>query len=282
MSERSRTRRTLGALTATVVLTLAACGAPSSAIAPNLIDPSPLGAVNAAASLRPITALAAKLLEPLSLAGLRAASRNITLESGEVRVEQSLVDDAGLEWLTTQSTPSGVLRALSRSYVPLEGGALTDSALVSRAILHLATLGLPLGSGTPLISVAGDRRIVAWERVVNGVPVIGDGTRVALSASGALVGISTEEAELAPLTQRSATAAQAKAAAQTLVPSGATLGGAPKLGWVAPGIDAGDEEDLRAPRQLAWRLRGTLGDGTPFELHLSAASLALIGWDWAR
>ena len=50
----------------------------------------------------------------------------------------------------------------------------------------------------------------------------------------------------------------------------------------SPALGAGDEEDLRVPRELAWRLRGALADGTPFELHLAAGTLALIGWDWAR
>jgi hypothetical protein len=117
---------------------------------------------------------------------------------------------------------------------------------------------------------------------VNGVAVPGDGTRVALSVSGALVGIAIDETPLAPAPARITTAAAAKSAALLLVPSGAALSGTPKLGWVAPAIDAGDEEDLSAPRELAWRLRGALADGTPFELHLAAGSLALLGWDWAR
>ena len=159
---------------------------------------------------------------------------------------------------------------------------MSNTALVSRAILHLASLTLPLGGGTPLVSAAGDRRIVSWMRTVNGAPVLGDGTRVALSVSGALVGIAIDEAPLAPAPARITTVSAAKAAALLLVPSGAALSGTPKLGWVAPAIDAGDEEDLSAPRELAWRLRGTLADGTPFELHLAAGSLALLGWDWAR
>jgi hypothetical protein len=123
---------------------------------------------------------------------------------------------------------------------------------------------------------------VSWGRTLNGVPVLGDGTRVALSVSGALVGIAIDETPLAPAPARIATVAAAKSAALLLFPSGAAVSGAPKLGWVAPAIEAGDEEDLSAPRELAWRLRGTLADGTPFELHLAAGSLALLGWDWAR
>ena len=283
MSSPTRFRRLMSAGLALTLLTLAACSAPTRAIAPSSDPEGGVNAIDAAASIRPITAIAGRLLEPLALAGLTAApSQIVTLESGEVRIEQRLLDSAGLELLSAQSTTSGDLRTISRSSVPLGGAVMRETALVSRAILHLASLTLPLGSGTPVVSAVGDRRVVTWGRTVNGVAVPGDGTRVALSVSGALVGIAIDEAPLAPVPARVATAATAKAAALLLLPSGAALSGTPKLGWVAPAIDAGDEEDLSAPRELAWRLRGALADGTPFELHLAAGSLALLGWDWAR
>ena len=283
MSSPTHFRRLMSAGLALTLLTLAACGAPSRAIAPSSDHAGGVSAIDAAASIRPITAIAGRLLEPLALAGLTAApSQIITLESGEVRIEQRLLDSTGLELLSIQSTPSGALRSISRSNVPIGGVAMSNTALVSRAILHLVSLTLPLGSGTPLVNAAGDRRVVTWGRSVNGVAVPGDGTRVALSVSGALVGIAIDEAPLAPAPARIATTATAKAAALLLLPNGALLNGTPKLGWVAPAIDAGDEENLSAPRELAWRLRGALADGTPFELHLAAGSLALLGWDWAR
>ena len=283
MSSPTHFRRLMSAGLALTLLTLAACGAPTRAIAPSSDPGGGANAIDAAASIRPITAIAGRLLEPLALAGLTSApSQIITLESGEVRIEQRLLDSTGLELLSIQSTPSGALRAISRSNVPLGGVVMSNTALVSRAILHLVSLTLPLGSGAPVINAAGDRRIVSWGRTVSGAPVLGDGTRVALSVSGALVGIAIDEAPLASAPARIATLAAAKVAALRLVPSGAALSGTPKLGWVAPAIGAGDEEDLSAPRELAWRLRGTLADGTPFELHLAAGSLVLLGWDWAR
>ena len=283
MSSPTRSYRLMSAGLALTLLTFAACGAPTRAIAPSSDHSGGAKAIDAAASIGPITAVAAKLLEPLALAGLTSApSQIITLESGEVRIEQRLLDSTGLEVLSIQNTPTGELRSISRSSVPLGGAVMSNAALVSRAILHLASLTIPLGSGTPVVSAAGDRRIVSWGRTLNGVPVLSDGTRVALSVSGALVGIAIDEAPLAPAPARVATAATAKTAALLLIPSGAALSGTPKLGWVAPAIDAGDEEVLSAPRELAWRLRGALADGTPFELHLAAGSLALLGWDWAR
>jgi len=283
MSSPTRSHRLMSAGLALTLLTLAACSTPTRAIAPSSDHAGGVNAIDAAASIRPITAIAGRLLEPLALAGLTSApSQIITLESGEVRIEQRLLDSAGLELLSTQSTTSGDLRSISRSNVPLGGAVMSTTALVSRAILHLASLTLPLGSGAPVVNAVGDRRIVSWGRTLNGVPVLSDGTRVALSVSGALVGIAIDEAPLAPAPARVATVAAAKAAALLPLPSGALLNGTPKLGWVAPAIDAGDEENLSAPRELAWRLRGALADGTPFELHLAAGSLALLGWDWAR
>jgi len=283
MSSPTRSHRLMSAGLVLTLLTLAACGAPTRAIAPSSDPGGGANAIDAAASIRPITAIAGRLLEPLALAGLTSGpSQIITLESGEVRIEQRLLDSTGLELLSAQSTPSGDLRSISRSNVPLGGAVMSSTALASRAVLHLVSLTLPLGRGTPVISAVADRRIVSWGRTLNGVPVLGDGTRVALSVSGALVGIAIDETPLAPAPARIATVAAAKSAALLLLPSGAALSGAPKLGWVAPAIEAGDEEDLSAPRELAWRLRGTLADGTPFELHLAAGSLALLGWDWAR
>jgi len=265
------------------LLLAAACAAPSAATAPNLPFPSAESARDAAANLPPISGVAGALLEPLNTAGLRVAPGElITLESGEERIEQRLLDISGLAILTLQSTPAGEMRQLARANVPFTGAALSSAALRVRALLHLMSLTLPLPRGLPLTSSVGERRILTWERTVNGVEVPGDGTRVVMSASGALVGISIDESALAVQAGTPRSAAQARTAALALLPSGAVLSGTPKLGWVHPAIEGGDEELLSEPRQLAWRLRGTLADGTPFELHLEAMRLSLIGWDWAR
>ena len=89
MSSPTRFRRLMSAGLALTLLTLAACGAPTRAIAPSSDPGGGVNAIDAAASIRPITAIAGRLLEPLALAGLTAApSQIITLESGEVRIEQ--------------------------------------------------------------------------------------------------------------------------------------------------------------------------------------------------
>lgn len=272
----------------------AACAAPSSALAPDRYALPGGGSPSsdsihdtrgrdAAAHLPPITAVASALLEPLNTVGLRAEpGALITLESGEERVEQRLVDTAGSALLTIQSTPDGEIRYVARADVALDGAALSGVALRSRALLHLVSLRLALPRGTPIITSVAERRVVLWERRASGIPVLGDGTRVIMSASGALVGISIDESLLAPASGALRTAAEAKAAALALLPAGAALTGAPRLSWVHPGSRAGDEELQEAPRRLAWRVRGALADGRPLELHLDAAQLALLGWDWAR
>lgn len=263
------------------LLIAAACAAPSSALAPDRTYVVP--ARDAAANLPPISSVAAALLEPLSTAGLRAEPGDlITLESGEERIEQRLINTSGVALLTLQSTLGGALRLLARADVPLGGTVLSSAALRSRALLHLASLRLTLPRGTPIISSVAERRVVQWERAVNGISVPGDGTRVIMSASGALVGIAIEESVLASDGGALRSVAEAKVAALALLPVGSSLSGVPRLGWVHVGALAGDEELRDTPRRLAWRLRGALADGRPLEIHLDAAHLALLGWDWAR
>ena len=278
MSSSPYIRRTAALLP---LLIAAACAAPSSALAPSRTYVAP--ARDAAANLPPITGVAAALLEPLSTVGLFAEpGALITMESGEERVEQRLVNADGLALLTLQSTPGGELRLLARADVAYGGATLSSAALRSRALLHLVALRLTLPRGTPIISSVAERRVVQWERIVNGIPVPGDGTRVIMSASGALVGVAIEESALTPASGKPRSAADAKAAALALLPVGASLAGAPRLGWVHVGVLAGDEELRDTPRRLAWRIRGALADGRPLEIHLDAAQLALLGWDWAR
>lgn len=291
MSSSQCIRRTAALLP---LLIAAACATPSSALAPDRVGllngGSPqanatriVPARDAAANLPPITGVASALLEPLSTVGLRAEPGDlITLESGEERVEQRLVNTSGLALLTLQSTPGGELRLLARADVAFGGAALSSAALRSRALLHLVALRLTLPRGTPTISSVAERRVVQWERSVNGIPVPGDGTRVIMSASGALIGVAIEESALTIGRGALRSAADARAAALTLLPAGASLLGVPRLGWVHMGALAGDEELLDTPRRLAWRIRGALADGRPLEIHLDAAQLALLGWDWAR
>lgn len=274
--------------TLVLVSLLSACSGTSSAAAPSDLSSPKAGTSGTliGSSLRPIRAVAPHLLEPLVLAGLSSdGGTMIVSDSGEQRWLERLVDARGREQLVVATTPSGAIRVVQRSGVPLvasSGIALSKAALILRASSHLAALGIATPSGTPSVLPIAGRQIVSWSRRVGGAPVPGDGTRLVLALDGSLVGLAIESAPLAAAPSQTRTAGAAIAAATKLLPTGATLSGSATLLWAAPAIDGGDEDELAAPRRLAWRLRGTLADGSPFGLDLDAGSLVLLGWDWAR
>jgi hypothetical protein len=275
----ARHRAAGAALALAAVASLGACAAPASVRAPDA--PRPITARESGAAAGAARRLALLLVEPFPLAATTAVPATIVIEAGEALVEQRLEAPDGAT-LTVRTAPDGALRLLARGGVPTGGPALGETALVARGLLHLRALGIGLPAGPPLIEVAGGRRVLLWERRVDGVPVEGDALRLVLSRSGALVGVSRPApAPLAgaPAPMARADATAAGAAAQRLLGTG-RVEGTPVLAWVAPGRGGGDEP-LELPRRLAWVVAGTLGDGTPCALHLDAATLELIGWDWA-
>ena len=261
-----------------LVAVIAACSSPDAAIAPSRARL----AEGAGLSMRPITTIAAQLLAPLELRGLVARPFTVVRsESGEQRIRQVLVGMGGAEVLRVESTLNGSLRLIATSGVALEGGALSESAAIARALRHLMRLGLEMPGGGPVVQSAAGRTLVNWTREVRGVPVPGDGTRVVLNGSGKLVGLSIEESLLAAPPARIARADTALRAATALLPSGALADERPGLAWVLPSGGAGDLLGPRVPRRLAWCVGGALRDGTPFVLQLDAGSLGLLGWDGA-
>lgn len=280
------------ALIAVALLSVAACAAPPTALAPGngaaLPSSEAYGTSGslAGASARPIRSIALALLEPLALTGLVSdGGTAISSESGEARWLERLIDAQGHERLAVESTLIGAIRRLQRSGVPLSapsGIVLSNAALATRAAAHLAALGVVVPSGAPAITAVAGRQVVHWARRTNGALVPGDGTRVVLALDGALVGLAVENSPLATPPSRVRTASEALTAATVLLPPGATVSGVAVLGWIAPSIDAGDEEQTSTPRRLAWRVRGSFADGSPFEIDLDAGSLAPLAWDWAR
>ena len=209
----------------------------------------------------------------------------INSESGEARWLERLVDAQGHERLAVESTLLGAIRRLQRSGVPLDaqsGIVLSTTALIARAAAHLKALGASVPSGAPTIAAVAGRQVLSWARRINGALVPGDGTRVVLAVDGALVGLAVDSSPLAAAPSRVRTANEAIAATAALIPAGARLTGTATLGWIAPSIDGGDEEQPSAPRRLVWRVRGSFADGSPFEIDLDAGSLAPLAWDWAR
>jgi hypothetical protein len=257
---------------------VAACGAPGTAIAPS---PAP-AAQSASLSLRPIATIAALLLEPLDLRGLAAQPFDLVRsESGEQRTLQVLVGVGGAEVLRVESALDGSLRLIAKSGVALEGGGLSESVAIARALRHLMRLGLDMPGGGPIVRTAAGRTLVIWTREVRGVPVRNDGTRVVLNGAGALVGLSIEASPLAEPPTRLARSDAALRVGAALLPSGALIDASPELAWVLPTEGAGDGSGQRTPRRLAWCLSGVLHDGAGFELLLDAGSLVLLGWDGA-
>ena len=257
---------------------VAACGAPSTAIAPSR---APL-ADGAGLNVRPIATIAAQLLTPQEVRSLVA--RPFTLvrsESGEQRTRQVLVGFDGTETLRVESALDGSLRLIAKSGVALESAALSESAAITRALRQLLRLGLEMPGGGPAVRSAAGRTLVIWTREVRGVPVPGDGTRVVLNGSGELVGLSIEESLLAAPPARLARSDAALRAAAALMPSGALVDGTPELAWVLPSEGASEGLGQRVPRRLAWCVSGALRDGTPFVLQVDAGSLVLLGWDGA-
>ena len=257
---------------------VAACGAPGTAIAPGRAPVSETVGL----TVRPIANIAALLLEPLELRGLVAQPFDVVRsESGEQRARQVLVGVGSVEVLRVESALDGSLRLIAKSGVALEGGALSESAAIARALRHLVRLGLEMPGGGPVVQSAAGRTLVIWTREVRGVPVPGDGTRVVLNGSGELVGLAIEESPLAAAPARLARSDAALRAAAALMPSGALIDERPELAWVLPSEGAGDLLGQRVPRRLAWCVGGALRGGTPFELQLDAGSLVLLGWDGA-
>ena len=257
---------------------VAACGAPGTAIAPSR---APV-AESAGLSLRPITTIAALLFEPFELRGLVAQPFDLVRsESGEQRTRQVLLGVGGVEVLRVESALDGSLRLIAKSGVALEGGALSESATIARALRHLVRLGLEMPGGGPAVSQVAGRTLVIWTREVRGVPVRNDGTRVVLNGAGALVGLAIEESPLAEPPARLARSDAALRSAAVLLPSGALIDASPKLAWVLPTEGAGEGSGQRAPRRLAWCVSGLLRDGAAFELQFDAGSLVLLGWDGA-
>jgi len=260
------------------VAVIAACSSPGAAIAPSR---APL-AEGAGLSIRPITTIAAKILSPLELRALVARPFSVVRsESGEQRIRQVLVGVSGVEVLRVESALDGSLRLIASRGVALEGGALSESAAIARALRHLMRLGLEMPGGGPVVQSAAGRTLVNWTREVRGVLVPGDGTRVVLSGSGELVGLSLEVSPLAVPPVRITRADAALRAATALVPGDAVVDEASELAWVLPTNEMGEGSSVRPLRRLAWCVSGALRDGTPFVLQLDAGSLALLGWDGA-
>jgi len=136
---------------------------------------------------------------------------------------------------------------------------------------------------------------VSWPRVVEGVPVIGDGVRIDLWPDGRVHAVVRTERDLAPapssILDQAAARSRAEAVLADLFASraGEIAVARLALGWIAPN-DAFDPSGPDAPGstlRLAWvveaRTAGDLAEGLrAVKLFLDAGSGALLGGDVLR
>jgi hypothetical protein len=171
------------------------------------------------------------------------------------------------------------------------------SGAIDRARSAVSAAGLMV-SGTPVArrSASSGGWSVVWPRTSNGVPVRGDGVRVALWADGSFHALSRTERPLADRPSRTLLAADARAVAVAFLDSSfraasrAELNVAePSLEWVAPNdtFDAARPDAPGVILRLAWiveaRAEGALAERlNAVEVWVDAGDGVIIGGDVAE
>jgi hypothetical protein len=208
--------------------------------------------------------------------------------------EVTSFDATGRAVAVSRFEPGGaVAMALVLGWNPGRGNAVDHSAAGARGLAVARAAGLSMsGAATVVASTGSGGWSVAWQRVVDGVPVRGDGVRVALWADGSFHGLSRMERPLSATPAQSIAAGTAKQIAQTWI--GGRFGSeasnvriiAVDRAWVAPN-DVFGASRADAPAEvlrLAWIVRLETR-GVPaehlrsVELWLDAGDGALIGGD---
>lgn len=186
-----------------------------------------------------------------------------------------------------------VAMAVSLGWHPGGGRALDGPAAAARAVSLAGAAGLvPSGRPDVRLSVGAGGWSISWQRFVDGVPVRGDGVRLALWPDGELHGLTRSDRPLAPAPPQALDADAARAAAWSLV--GARVDGssvalrviAVEQAWVAPNDMFGGAR-LDAPAEtlrLAWAVRydaqGPLADRfRSVEIWVDAGDGHLLGGD---
>lgn len=143
---------------------------------------------------------------------------------------------------------------------PAPGAALSEAEVRLRAADYLAGLGIALGAPDSIAyQTAGPYWEALWNRVVGGVPVPSDGTKVVIGPDGAFVSYFFAETPVAPAP--AITISQAAALAKAPFcrnssggPNGLVETCAARLEWHAPALTPG------ARLQLCWRIEYTRKD----------------------
>ena len=169
-----------------------------------------------------------------------------------------------------------------------------------RAAAHAAELVHSAGlrvSGRPDVraSTGAGGWSVSWPRVVDGIPVVGDGVRVSLWLDGSFHALARTERPLAPVPSQRLSLGEARKAAQSIVvgrfgdQASDLRQVASDLAWVAPNDTwAADRPDAPAETlRLAWvvrfEARGALAERLRLvEYWLDAGTGSLLGGDIAE
>ena len=208
--------------------------------------------------------------------------------------EVTSTDAAGHEVAITRLDLDGsVAMAVSLGWRPAGGPGLDGPAATNRALALARQAGLaPAGRPSVRSSAGAGGWSVAWQRIVDGVVVRGDGLRIALWPDGALHGLTRTERPLASAPARSLDVDAARSAATSVVAArlGGSAGELRILGaervWVAPNDTFGGAR-LDAPAEslrLAWAVRfeaqGTLAERLrSVEVWIDAGDGHVVGGD---
>jgi hypothetical protein len=190
-------------------------------------------------------------------------------------------------------TDGTVAMALALGWHPGHGSAVDRTAAEARGLALVRAAGIDVGSRpTVLASPGSGGWSTGWSRVVDGVPVRGDGVRVALWPDGSFHGLSRMQRPLAAQPSQPIAADVARTSAVASIagrygPVGADLRVvAVERAWVAPN-DTFTANGLDAPAEtlrLAWVVRfdshGPLADHVrSLEVWIDAGDGSLLGGD---
>jgi hypothetical protein len=247
---------------------------------------------SAASAVRRAAALAAQLGLPAGTASVRHVAEAFEPVTYD---EVTMADARGRQVSLVRLAPDGTLALAARLGLHANGRPVDEAAAIGRArtIARQAGVG-SLGRAAANASHGSGGWIVSWPRLVDGVPVRGDGVRVGLWSDGTLHSVSRAERPLAARPAFLSDAARATAAAAAFVsrrfgPNARTLTAlAPTLAWVQPN-DTWDASraDPAAPARIAWVIQYRAGEPlaeriAAVEMWLDAASLELVGGDVAE
>lgn len=205
-------------------------------------------------------------------------------------------DAAGREVAVMRLDKDGRVVMAIRLGWPRAAGTVGDAAAESRSRAFAAAAGIDVRGPALVTASAGSGGwAVAWPRVVDGVPALGDGVRVSLFADGSFHSVTRTERPLAAAPQRRLSPGAAREAAVRIVEK--RFGGASRelrvvatsLAWVAPN-DTWSPERPDAPAatlRLAWIVRleaaGSLAERLRMiEYWIDAGDGSLLGGDVAE